>query len=76
MRITVVVKPNSRTAAVTVCADGSLAVRVDAPARGGAANRRLLELLAEHFGVAKSLVRVRNGARGRTKIVDVSVGER
>jgi uncharacterized protein len=48
-----------------------LEVWVSAPAAEGAANRAVLEAVAEELGVAPSKVRLRSGARSRTKLVEV-----
>jgi len=72
MRIGVTVKPNSRIASVEE-RDGEYFVRLDAPAREGRANGRLVEVLAAHFGVPKTRVVIRSGARGRKKVVDILV---
>ncbi len=71
MKITVVVKPNSRAEGVTPQPDGSILVRVNAPPIEGRANERLVRLLAEHLGVAPSRVQVVAGARGKRKVVEI-----
>lgn len=53
-----------------------LVVRVAAPATDGRANERLLGVLAEAFGVHRRGVAVVSGARSRTKIVEVTGGDR
>ena len=47
-------------------------VRVDAPAVGGKANKRLIELLAKHFGVRKSAIRIIKGEKSREKIIEIA----
>jgi len=46
-------------------------VRVDEKAVGGRANKRLLEVLAEHFKVPKSRISILRGTKSRNKIVQV-----
>jgi uncharacterized protein len=70
MFISVKVKPNCKKAEV-VRADDSLEVSVDAPARGGDANDRLIEILALYFHVAKSCVVIKRGLRSRIKNVEI-----
>ena len=70
MRISVHSKPNSRRAEVEELPDG-LRVRIDAPAVDDRANRRLVEILAGHYGVPKSSVRIVSGRTGRRKIVEL-----
>ena len=73
MRIGVTVTPNARSPLVTRVDDANYKVRVDARAVEGKANERLVELLAEHFGVPKSHVRIMRGLGSRKKIVDVEL---
>lgn len=49
----------------------SYKVYVTAPPEDGKANKKLIELLAEHFGVAKSQVRIIKGEISRNKIVEI-----
>jgi uncharacterized protein YggU (UPF0235/DUF167 family) len=51
---------------------GSYRVKVDAPARGGRANERLIAILAEHFDVPKSRIRILRGLASRDKLVEIS----
>ena len=76
MKFTVRVVPNARKVSVVMDGSRGLVVHVDAPAREGKANERLVEILAGHFGVAKSLVRVRSGLSGRHKVVEIASGSR
>ena len=75
MLIRVRVTPNAKKPAVVKIAEGSFEVKVDERAEGGKANKRLLELLTEHFGVPKSSLRVVSGAKSRDKLIDVAVQE-
>ncbi|MFD6217702.1 DUF167 domain-containing protein, partial [Nocardia salmonicida] len=50
---------------------GSLTLYVRAPAVEGKANKAAIELLADHFGVAKSAVRLTAGATSRFKRFDI-----
>ncbi|HXY48340.1 MAG TPA: DUF167 domain-containing protein [Terriglobales bacterium] len=72
MRLGVTVKPNSRVSSVEE-RDGEYFVRLDAPAREGRANGRLVEVLAAHFGVPKTRVIIHSGAHSRKKIVDILI---
>jgi uncharacterized protein (TIGR00251 family) len=71
MRIQVKVKPNSRTQEVSKEKDGFV-VKVKEPAREGKANLAVIELLAEHFGVPKSRIRVRSGFSSKSKVIEVT----
>ncbi|WP_040788709.1 DUF167 domain-containing protein [Nocardia paucivorans] len=66
------IKPNSRKGPlVETQADGTLLLYVRAPAVEGKANRAAVELLAEHFDVPKSAVRLVAGATSRYKRFDI-----
>jgi uncharacterized protein (TIGR00251 family) len=71
MKIQVKVKPNSRTEDVSQEGD-SFIVRVREPAKGGKANQAVIRLLACHFGVSQSHVRILNGFRTRNKLIEVA----
>ncbi len=71
MLINVHVTPNAKEARVTKVGEASFDVRVDEKAVGGRANKRLLEILAEHFDVPRSRVSIVRGAKSRDKVVEV-----
>lgn len=75
MKVTVRVRPGSRVDGVGGrYGDGAppvLVVKVAAPAVDGQANRRMVGLLAQAFGVPTAAVTVVSGAGGRTKVVDI-----
>ena len=70
MKVRVRVKPNSKRQAVRE-EGGVLVVQVKSPPVEGKANEELREVLAKHFGVPKSAVRVVSGHRSRNKVVEV-----
>jgi uncharacterized protein (TIGR00251 family) len=71
MLIRVYVTPNAREARVVNVSDDYFEVRVDEMAVGGRANKRLLEILAEHFKVQKSRISILKGTKTRDKLVQV-----
>jgi uncharacterized protein (TIGR00251 family) len=71
MKIQVRVKPNSRTEEVNRESDIYI-VRVKDPPREGKANLAVIKLLAEHFGVPKSKVRIVSGLTSRIKVIEVA----
>lgn len=72
MRIQVKVKPRSKTEDVTREMDGDVyAVRVKEPPVEGKANRAVLKLLAKHFGVPESRLRIVSGLTGKNKVIEV-----
>ena len=71
MKIKVKVKPNSTTEEVSREGD-SFIVKVKEPPREGKANQAVIRLLAEHFGVPKSRVRILSGFRSKNKVIEVA----
>lgn len=63
MLIRVKVNAGAQSEGVKELADGSLQVRTRAPATRGRANRRVLELLAEHLGLRPEEIEI---VAGRT----------
>jgi uncharacterized protein (TIGR00251 family) len=70
MRIQVKVKPNSRSEEVSREGD-IFVVKVKEPPREGKANQAVISLLAEHFGVPRSQVRILSGFRSKNKVIEV-----
>ncbi len=71
MLIRVYVTPNAREARVVKVSDDYFEIRVDERAVGGRANKRLLEILAEHFKIQKSRISILKGTKTRNKLVQV-----
>ena len=71
-RIVVRVVPKAKQNKV-IEEDGRYKVYVTAPAEDGRANRAVLELLADHFGIKKSQVHLLQGAKSRDKLVDIEL---
>ena len=71
MKIQVKVKPNSRTEEVSREGD-SFIVKVKEPPKEGKANQAVIKLLAEHFGVPHSQVRILSGFKSRNKVIEVA----
>ncbi len=65
------VKPNSKQQAIILEEDGSLTVRLQSPPVEGKANKELIQVLADRFGVRQSQISIRSGERSRTKRVEV-----
>ena len=70
MKIQVKVKPSSRTEEVSR-EGNSFIVKVKEPPKEGKANQAVIRLLAEHFGVSQSQVRILSGFRSTNKIIEV-----
>lgn len=71
MRIRVKVNAGAQTESVRELEDGSLQVRTRAPASRGKANKRVLELLAEHFDVSVADLEIVSGHTSPVKRIDV-----
>ena len=71
MRIYVKVIPNSKQKKITKISSGEYQVKLTAPPKEGKANKMLIQMLANHFSVAKSLVSIVGGKSAKIKIVDI-----
>lgn len=65
------VKPGSREEILTEQDDGTWLARVKAQPVDGKANAALIALVADTFEVRKAQVRIRSGAGGRLKLIDI-----
>ncbi len=72
MKISVYIKPNSRhREEVVKNDDDTLTVYIKAPAIEGRANAAAIKLLAKHFRVASSKVKLVRGATSKYKIFEI-----
>lgn len=72
VRMSIRLQPRaSRDEVVGLDAGGTLRVRVCAPPVEGAANERLIALIARRLRLPRSNVAVRQGAGSRNKVVEV-----
>ena len=72
MKISVRIKPNSRhREEVVKNDDDTLTVYIKAPAIEGRANAAAIKLLAKHFKVAPSKVKLVRGATSKYKIFEI-----
>ena len=69
MTLTVRVTPRASKPGITVDADGTLKVRLQAPPVEGAANAELVAVLAGAFGLPRRAITIAGGAHSRTKRV-------
>jgi uncharacterized protein len=72
MRIYVKVIPRSSKNEITKTGEGEYKVKLTAPPIDGEANKALIEILADYFGVSKSSVEIIGGKTARTKIVEIN----
>ena len=76
MKISVHFKPNSRhREEVVTNDDGSLTIYTKAPAIEGRANLASVKLLAKHFSVAPSKVKLMRGTASKYKVFEVDKAE-
>lgn len=72
MKFSILLKPNSRhREEVVPNDDGSLTVYTKAPAIEGRANMAVAKLLAKHFGVASSKVKLVHGVASKYKVFEI-----
>jgi uncharacterized protein (TIGR00251 family) len=71
MEISVSIVPNSKKAEIVKVSENNYKIRVDAPASKNKANKRLIEILSEHFKVSKSSISIIKGLKSRNKIVEI-----
>ena len=71
MKISVKVRPGAGEDRVKETGVNEFAVWVKERAQGGKANEAVIELLAEHFGVPQTQVRIVLGRTQRKKIIEI-----
>lgn len=72
LTLTVHAQPGAKRSEVVGVYDGSVKIRLAAPAVEGKANLALIAFLAEAFGVAERAVTLAQGARSRRKVVRIA----
>lgn len=76
MKISAHLKPNSRHREEVVAGDnGSLTIYTKAPAVEGRANLAAVKLLAKHFSVTPSKIKLLRGATSKYKVFEVDKSE-
>ena len=73
MKIQVKVKPNSKSEEVSQEGDNFI-VKVKEPPEKGRANQAVVRLLAKHFGVPQSQLKILSGFKCRSKVISVEGG--
>jgi uncharacterized protein len=71
MLVRIHVTPNARQVRVVKVNEDSFEVKVGERAIDGRANKRLLEILSDHFMVPKSRISIVKGMKSRDKVVQV-----
>lgn len=65
------VTPRARRNQIIVADDGTLRVYTTAAPTDGAANDAVIKMLARHFDVPKSSIKIIRGAQSRDKVVQL-----
>jgi uncharacterized protein len=68
-QILVEVRPNSKHLKIEQITDGVYKIHLTAPATEGKANKQLIDVLSDHFHVAKSLIAIKAGKSAKTKVI-------
>jgi uncharacterized protein (TIGR00251 family) len=71
LKIAVTVKPSAKKAQVVELAEKQYRVAVREAAQDGKANQALVDILADHFGVAKSTIKIIRGHSARHKLIEI-----
>lgn len=71
MYIRVRVSAGAKKEIFTANSDGSFLVSVKEPAEGNRANTRVLELVAEHYGIKPKQIRIVSGHHSSGKILSI-----
>ncbi len=72
MKVTVRVKSNSKKGNfVQPSLDGELLVHVREPAVDGKANRKVIELLSDHYDVPKTRIEIVRGLTSKVKVIKI-----
>lgn len=71
-RLTVWVQPRAPRTEVVGRHGDAIRIRVAAPPVDGAANEELVRLLAERLGLPRRAIRLKSGATGRRKTVEIT----
>ena len=73
MRITVKVVLRAKNNMLEEIRSGEYKVRLSVPPVDGKANKKVIEILSDHFSVPKSMITIVRGAHARTKIIDIDL---
>lgn len=71
MRIELKVIARAKREHLEKISEASYRIKVSAPPEKGKANKRIVELLAEEFGVKKQAVRIVSGETSNKKIIEI-----
>ncbi|MFI4889166.1 MAG: DUF167 domain-containing protein [Steroidobacterales bacterium] len=72
IRVDVYIQPRASRTELAGMHDGVVKIRIAAPAIENAANRALIEFIAQHLGIARRDVRVVAGSTSRRKVLEIN----
>lgn len=70
-KLQVKVKPNARESSLASQEDGSWLAQLKSSPVDGKANKELIALIAAHYSLRKTQVRIKTGTTGRFKLVEI-----
>ena len=70
MKYTVTVKPGSSQEKIVTTGEHEITVYLRAKPHDGEANTALIKILAKHFNIPKTSIKITRGAHSRIKIVE------
>jgi uncharacterized protein (TIGR00251 family) len=70
-RFAVYIQPRASRTEIAGTHAGAIKIRIAAPPVENAANRALVDFIAQQLGVAKGRVRIVSGSTGRRKLLEV-----
>ena len=71
VRLEVYVQPRASKTELAGMHDGTIRIRIAAPAVENAANRALIDFIAQHLGIARRNVRIVSGSTSRRKVLEL-----
>ena len=67
----ILVKPGSSQEKIVESAPGELTIYLRAKAHDGEANEALIKVLAKHFHIGKTTIKILRGQKSRSKIIEI-----
>lgn len=71
MKYAIIVKPGTSQEKIVASGDHELTVYLRAKPHDGEANTALIKLLAKHFDVPKTAIKITHGHKSRTKTIEI-----
>jgi hypothetical protein len=72
MKLSIKVKTNAKKNTVEKISDDNFIIQVTTSPQKGKANEKIIELLADHFKVTKSRLKIIRGLTSKQKIIELS----